>query len=141
MNQKTLKVLEFNKITDILASYAASETAKEEIRKIIPLTDIRKIEDMLELTDQGMIAIFKNGNAPIAPFSDIRYSLKKARIQSILTLKEFIGIKKVLKIMWDVKRYFEEIDDSESIMPDLWQMISSMDALSGLRREIEKTVI
>jgi DNA mismatch repair protein MutS2 len=141
MNQKTLKVLEFNKITDILASYAASETAKEEIRKIIPLTDIRKIEDMLELTDQGMIAIFKNGNAPIAPFSDIRYSLKKARIQSMLTLKEFIGIKNFLKIMWDVKRYFEEIDDSESIMPDLWQMISSMDALSGLRREIEKTVI
>jgi DNA mismatch repair protein MutS2 len=141
MNQKTLRVLEFNKITDILSTYAASETGKNEIKSILPSIDKEEIQDMLELTDQGTIALLKNGNAPIAPFADIRYSLKKSRMQSILTLKEFMRIRDFLKIMWEVKRYFEEIENWEQILPDLYQMVSSIDSLSGLRRDIEKTVI
>ena len=42
------KTLEFNKILDILATYASSSYAKEKIKEIKPETNARKITSMLE---------------------------------------------------------------------------------------------
>ena len=46
------KTLEFNKILDILATYASSSYAKEKIKEIKPETNARKITSMLEEVDE-----------------------------------------------------------------------------------------
>ena len=38
MNDKYLKILEFDKIQNILSSYAISENAKDKIEKLRPIT-------------------------------------------------------------------------------------------------------
>ena len=45
MNTKVLSVLEYNKITQKLADYASSAPGKDMCLKLVPLSDLEKIEE------------------------------------------------------------------------------------------------
>ncbi|NTW72489.1 MAG: endonuclease MutS2 [Eubacteriaceae bacterium] len=141
MNQKTIRTLEFNKIVAILAGFAVSESGKEEILKITPDTDAAKILQMLDETDEGVMALVKNGNIPLSGFFDIRYVLKKARINSILTLRELVRVKDLLKIAGDVMKYLAEIKDLQTQMPNLSEMNSMLDKVSHLYKKIDQSIV
>ena len=45
MNKKALKVLEYNKIIDMLKAQASSQMAKERLAALLPETEIHRIRD------------------------------------------------------------------------------------------------
>ena len=51
MNYKSLTTLEYNKIIEKLVSFAASEPAKERLKKLVPMTDINDINHALAKTN------------------------------------------------------------------------------------------
>lgn len=63
MNDKAEKVLEFNKIKDLLAQEAVSPMAKKAVGEIVPLTDDFLIRDLLKETDEAA-AIVSAAGAP-----------------------------------------------------------------------------
>ncbi|MBF7095783.1 endonuclease MutS2 [Alkalibacter mobilis] len=141
MNKRALKVLEYDKILNILSSFAQSQTAKDEIMSLVPSADEYEINKMLDETDQGTIVLFKNGNIPMAPFKDIRNSIKRASINSILTLSEFLAVRDFLKIIWDLIKYFEKLENSEIIVPAIHELFDSLDPLVQLRKSIENAIL
>jgi DNA mismatch repair protein MutS2 len=141
MNEKTFHALEYDKILNLWKGYARSETAKERIQTMIPSTDGAEVERLLQETDEGLVAVFKNGNIPLAPFHDIRPSLKRAVIQSMLSLKEFLSIRDFLKITLDVIHYHQDIQQRELLFPTIGPLFDALDPASVLRRRIEDTVI
>jgi len=60
MNEKYLKILEFDKIKDILSNYAISENAKDKIEKLEPSTRREVIELLLEQTSEAQKMIVTN---------------------------------------------------------------------------------
>lgn len=141
MNAKTLHVLEYHKILEIWKGYARSQTAKERILETKPKVQAAQVERLLQETDEGIVAIYKNGNIPMAPFGDIRPSGQRAKIQSMLSLKEFLSIRDFLAITRDVLKYGEDIQGGEGLLPTLYPLFNALEPLSELRRRIDQTVL
>ena len=57
MNSKILTLLEFNKITDLLAQQAGSALTRERIAKLAPMTNMRMVRE--DATDEQIIECLK----------------------------------------------------------------------------------
>ena len=71
MNEKSLKVLEFNKIRELLVGKAESQLGKDLAKKIVPLTDIKEIEVLQKETDEALSLIIQRGNPPLYGINSI----------------------------------------------------------------------
>ena len=80
MNKKVYKTLEYNKILDTLANHAASSEAKKRCLSIKPLTDIDKINYLLETTNDALNRIFRDSRISFVGVSNIHGSLKRIEI-------------------------------------------------------------
>ena len=79
MNEKTFKVLEYEKIIKMLSDQAASEMTRQELLKLRPSTDIREIRDLQAETGEALTVIVHKGALPLGSFYDIAGSLNLAR--------------------------------------------------------------
>ena len=103
MNNKTIKTLEFDKITERLAQHAVMDITKAAVRKLRIETDINKVNIMQTETAQGCELITKKGNPPIFCAEDIRSSVKRSELSGVLAPKELYSIARMLK----TARYFK----------------------------------
>ena len=60
MNNKALKTLEYNKITDRLASHASSEPGIKLCRELQPMMDMDEINSALKQTSDAVSRIFRH---------------------------------------------------------------------------------
>ncbi len=109
MNKKTLKTLEFDKIIEFLSSMAVMDITKEAIGKIKIHDNIKKINRLQEETAQSIALVAKKGPAPIGCVYDVRPSIKRSRLQGVLSPGEILGIGKVLETGEKLKNYPDDI--------------------------------
>ncbi len=108
MHNKTLTVLEYNKILEQLAAHAASTTTKEYIQKLTPSIDFGEIKKWQQETDEAVTMILRKGNAPIGALYHIDNILRRVKIGAILSPKELLQVANVLSISKRVKKYAKE---------------------------------
>jgi len=109
MNNKTIKTLEFDKITQKLSSMAILDITKDAILNMKISDNIKKINRLQEETAQSIKLVAKKGPAPIGCSNDVRPSLKRSRLQGILSPGEILGIGKVLETAEKLKSYPDDI--------------------------------
>ena len=109
MNKKVYETLEFNKIRNILKSFALMELSQSMALSLEPSTDIRKVNEMQEQTACAMNLVVKKGNPPIYCKEDVRSSLKRADMGGVLSLKDILQIGKVLKTSRALKTYPDDV--------------------------------
>ena len=109
MNKKVYETLEFNKIRNILKSFAIMEISQSMALSLEPSTDIRKVNEMQEQTACAMNLVVKKGTPPIYCKEDIRSSVKRADMGGVLSLKDILQIGKVLKTSRSLKVYPDDI--------------------------------
>ena len=110
MNKKTIKTLEFDKITERLAQHAVMDITKAAVRKLRIETDINKVNIMQTETAQGCELITKKGNPPIFCAEDIRSSVKRSELSGVLSPKELYSIARMLKTARYFKVYPDDIE-------------------------------
>ena len=115
MNQKYLEKLEFNKIKDILKSFAITYIGKNLADDLFPMDNKKEIEKALTQTYDASNLIIRKGNAPISEIEDITIHIKRLESSNFLTAKQLLDLAKILKMARNFKEYFssEEIDMSE----------------------------
>ena len=64
MNKKGLKVLEYNKIIELLSSQAGSEMAKEKLNTLTPSDNAAEIREYLAETTEAVSVIVRKGSLP-----------------------------------------------------------------------------
>jgi DNA mismatch repair protein MutS2 len=138
---KNLKILEFNKIIEILAKYAISSAGKEKILSIRPMTNINKIQHALRETSETVRIILEKGKIPIEGINDIRPFINKAKIGSILSPGELLKIAQVLKVSEDVKKYIKEERSQDSPYTLVSNIIDQLIVLPGLTKDIYSVII
>ena len=69
MDQRTLKVLEYNKIIAMVQEHAYSDMGKALVRDINPVSDISIVKSMLDETTQAHSYIAFAGYSPYGYFS------------------------------------------------------------------------
>ena len=109
MNSKTLKTLEFDKITEKLSAMAVMDLTKDRIKNLKICDNIKKVNRLQDETAQAIQLLVKKGSVPIGCASDIRSSLKRSRMQGILSMGEILYIGKVLETSEKLKVYPDDI--------------------------------
>jgi DNA mismatch repair protein MutS2 len=113
MNQKAFKVLEYNKIIDLLMQEAASQLAKKVIEEMKPLVDEYQIKELLAETTEAVLVIINKGAPPIGAFYDIENSLHLANKGGSLTMKQ------LLEILYNINTASRAINFLKSELPPL----------------------
>lgn len=105
MNDKAEKVLEFNKIKDLLAQEAVSPMAKKAVGEIVPLTDDFLIRDLLKETDEAAAIVSAAGAPPFGGLCDVKRSVRYAEKGGVLSMRELLDIKSSLQTASQVKNF------------------------------------
>ncbi len=97
MNEKTLKLLEFDKIRECVAECAASGPTKEKILESTPIFDKFEVERLLQLTDEAHKMLNKFSLNPIVAFDDVTHIVAKAQKDATLGMGELLKIARLLR--------------------------------------------
>ncbi len=92
MNDKSIKILEYNKIIEMLRTRAASDMTRQVISELRPLTDIYEIRHLLQQTTEAVKVIIAKGNPPMSAFYDIAPALMRARKGGALTMQQLLQV-------------------------------------------------
>jgi len=75
MAERTLRVLEFTRIQEILAEGALTETGAERCRSLIPWDDLYSVNAAQEETEEATVILQYTGGHPMIAFPDVRPAL------------------------------------------------------------------
>ena len=137
MNEKALRVLEYNKIIDLLERQAGSEITRKAISELQPFKDPRKIATALEETDEASRLISFKGALPLGNFYNINGAISFAKKGGSLTLRQLLQIYYNLKVTRDVKNFMKG-DIPE--LPILQELTNLLETFVDLENEIDRTV-
>ena len=75
MAERTLRVLEFTRIREILAEGALTETGAERCRSLTPWDDLYSVNAAQEETEEATVILQYTGGHPMVAFPDVRPAL------------------------------------------------------------------
>ena len=140
MNSKVLKTLEYEKIIEHLVSFAGSVPGKELCQKLLPSADIEEIRTMQQETSLALSMIFQKGSASFSGITDIRGSLKRLEVGSILNPKEILQICRLLEVCNRVKAYSRKANTEEE--PNALDiMFDDLQPLTPVASEIRRCIL
>lgn len=138
MNNKALKTLEYNKITDRLASHASSEPGIKLCRELQPMMDMDGINSALKQTSDAVSRIFRHGSISFAGLKDIRPLTKALEVGSALGMSELLDICSLLKVAAGARRYGVSEDEAADSLSGMFNVIYD---IADVRREIERCIL
>lgn len=135
MNYKSLTTLEYDKLIDRLVSFAASDKAKERLKKLVPMTDIHDINAALSETSDALSRVYAKGAVSFGGVHDVGASVKRLEIGSSLNTVELLHISSLLTAAARVKNYYEDTTDS------LTGYFHALEPLTPLNTEIKRCIL
>lgn len=138
MNKKSLTLLEYAKIIDLLAEEASSALGRDEIYKLTPMTHIRMIQDALTETTEAVSVILCKGSIPIGEFGDITTLLTLARKGRSLTMRELLLVRRSLAAVREVKNFLSE-DVPE--VPGILEIAGLLVPETRLEQDITRSIL
>ena len=136
MEKESYKVLEYEKIREMIAARAGSSLGKERARSLQPSTDYAEVEEQLEQTAEA-VRIHAVTSPPFGGIHDLRPLLKKIHMGAVLTLEELVDIRSTLYAMRSVKEFFKGL---EIEAPTLKEWAHGIEILGQLERRLENTL-
>ena len=108
MNEKVIKVLEYDKIINKLKDRASSQPGKELAAVLKPSDNFEEVKQLLKETTDAVICILRKGSPPLGGIHDIRSFLKRAEAGGMLTPGELLKIADVLRVSRKLKGYIPQ---------------------------------
>lgn len=136
MQERTLEVLEYEKILEKVAGQARSSVIKNKILNLAPMTDADEIKEELENTAQMVGVISRFGNIDLFGLYDFSDMIGYVRKRGILEPYELLQVNDLLRVAEYLKDYGKDIE--EPYIKDLFARISTNDFI---KEEIERSII
>lgn len=141
MNEKTLRILEYNKIIKKLADLAVSTLGKELAEGLFPEKDFKKIQSMLKETTDAVNFLSGRGNPPLVGISDIRPALKRVEIGAVLSPGELLKISDILRATRNLKKYSDESVIAASDYNEIYNLIISLEPNKKVEEKIKNAIL
>lgn len=140
MNQKALKVLEYDKIIQLLAEQATSDAGKKRCLELVPMTDKQLITDAQAQTADALSRIYRKGNISFGGLKDPGFQMKRLEIGGCLNAAELLSICTLLEITKRAKAYSRENrDDLPADSLDV--LFAGLEPLTPLLEEIRRCIL
>ena len=139
MNKKTLKILEYEKIKDMLVNMASSTPGKKLCKELLPSTNMNEIINNQKATTAAVDRIRLKGNLSLSEVKDISDSLKRLEIGSSLSQPELMRILSLLNGVSKAISYGLHSDDENYDI--LEEYFRRLDDIPSLKRELSRCII
>ena len=140
MNQKALKVLEYDKIIQLLADQATSDAGKKRCLELVPMTDKQQITEAQTQTSDALSRIYRKGNISFGGLKDPGFQMKRLEIGGSLNAAELLSICTLLEITKRAKAYSRANRDD---LPgdSLDALFAGLEPLTPLLEEIRRCIL
>ena len=140
MNQKSLKILEYDKIIKMLTSYAGSAMGKKLCEELTPTSDLNTILSMQEETNSALLRIYRQGNLSFLGVEDVKPSLLRLNMGASLNTSELLSVAKLLSCVQTAISYCK-IDDRTEFADALTYLFESLTPLTHLYQDITRCIL
>ena len=140
MNEKALRILEYQKIIQLLVEKASSVPGKELCQKLMPMTSLSEIEEAQQQTADAFSRLVKGGRISFHGNKDISFSIKSLDIGSSLSAPELLKIAASLACATKAKA-FARGERDEEVMDSLESLFNALEPLTPLQNEIHRCLI
>ena len=97
MNERTLRVLEFTRIREMLAEGALTDPGREKCMTLVPSDRLQEVLQMQAETEEAAVILQYIGGHPMSPFTDVRPMLSLCEKGSVLTARALLSIAELLR--------------------------------------------
>jgi DNA mismatch repair protein MutS2 len=105
MDAHTLELLEFHKVRELLAGYAACSLGKELARQVEPRTDPEAVRAELALVSEMVDALDQGIAPPFGGLHDVRLLARRAAIGAMLIAEQLLEVADTLTCTGQMYRY------------------------------------
>lgn len=137
MNQRTLRILEFDKIKDMLEGYAACSLGREKIKQLEPHNDIEIVRRRLQETTEAARLLDREGAVPFGGITDVRPAIRKASLGSILSPSELLAIGQAA---YGIRRLAEFMKAKTADLPLMHELGSRLTVFRSLENDINRCI-
>ncbi|MBP5185361.1 MAG: endonuclease MutS2 [Lachnospiraceae bacterium] len=142
MNERVLRVLEYNKIIGTLTGFAGSAAGKKLCEETKPLSKLEEIEQMQSETEDALARLYKKGTLSFSGISEIGEALKRLEVGATLSIVELLRISSLLTAVRRVKEYGASPEDAaEEEKDSVAPYFDALMPLEFLQREIDRCII
>ncbi|MBM0804690.1 MAG: endonuclease MutS2 [Staphylococcus lugdunensis] len=139
MRQKTLDVLEFNKIKALIANETISDLGREKVLQLHPATDYDTVVFQMNETDEISQIYNKYRMPSLSGLSKVSPLLHRAKIGSVLNVTELNQLKRLIQVQNQFKTFYNQLledDEQQVYYPLLHDNMMRLPVLTDLFQEI-----
>lgn len=122
---RAIKILEFDKVCEMLAYHAATEGARMLARTLTPETDAVRVEKMQADTEAAKFMINKKGKPSFGDVSDISDAVERAQKKATLIPKELLDIANVMRTARGLSDYARDEAVGETAITPVFDRLSA----------------
>jgi DNA mismatch repair protein MutS2 len=137
MNSHALQVLEFHRVREFLAAYAASDLGREAIRSIEPAGDREAIERQLDETEE-MRRLLDAARVPLLAYRDLAGVLRRLAAGGRPAEPELLF--ELLELLRNARALREVLRREPGAMPRLEAIGAAIEDQPALRERIESCI-
>lgn len=138
MNKRCLRVLEFDKITQMLAGYTSTQPGRRIAVSLTPSDSLSDIELMQQNTEDATNRLLREGSISFTARDSMRESIDRLGKGSSLSTAELLSLALLLENVLRVRSYGTQDPDHTDSLSDLFAILSP---LSPLCREIRRCIL
>ena len=139
---KALKVLEYDKIIDMLLDLTQGELARDLVEKLEPSNDIDDIRRMQEETSEAYRVLVRYGDIDYSSATHIKHLVSKASLGSMLFIEDLYDIMQNIFLVSSIKRYLKtSIEDENLKLKHLRRLNDSLASLDDLKKKLSTTIV
>lgn len=140
MNERSLRVLEFNKIKENLRKYAVTSGGKELVDNLAPYSSAYEVREALEESREALELLIKKGNPPFEGLHDVREGIQRAKKGGCLNPAQLLYIGNMLRCTSRIQEYLTRKEEEESF-PKLEDLAYILTPIKNLENEIENAIV
>src|SRR5690625_7916853 len=117
MNERTLNVLEFDKVISLLIEETATAVGLNKAKKIEPSVSYEEVEELQAETDQAMHVLRLDKHVPFTHMDDVTDRLKRCEIDGTLNQEECIEVARLIYAGRQVRSFITSQEHRVGIEP------------------------
>ncbi len=133
MDNKSLEMLEFPRIREILAGYTSFSASRDLAANLQPLYDYEEISRLLGQTAEARQLLGFDRGFSVGNVLDVRDKVGLAALEGILEPMSLVEVQQTLAALHELRRYLKSISED---FPRLWEIAEGIAEL----RQIEKDI-
>jgi DNA mismatch repair protein MutS2 len=139
MDDRSLKLLEFFHLLDILKEYTLSPLGRKRCEALRPSKDLPSIQSRLAEVMELKKIFEIEGEIPLRGLKDIEGILNKLEVEgSILDVQELLDLYHQMLLCKGLKRFFQKVESVKA--PHLQEKVSHLSYQKALEKEILQAI-